>query len=343
MAQLQGGLENLGNVVQQMAQQQEAMQQQVAQQQEAMQAQLQQTIQQALARAMQAAQVAQQAQAAQAAAQAAQVPQPAPGAPASVISRNMQPTPRFAGGKHAPTWLKQLEHRYRLQNITGDQERIGLAGQAMSGSAVDWFMTVCDTVLTWEEFKQRLLAYYVPQDEPRRARERLLHIKQGGSAERYVTEFRHQMTVGKVPDDAHMMLDMFMDGLKLDLKREVMRTNPQNLDEAIKACGNAENLMARARPGGPTPRGYNDHSSAMDLDAMDLEGMDLDAMDMRRDKGAGRRPGKPHPLSAVPKELVQKRREAMQCLRCGKPDHAWRQCPEIKKGQGNGQARPQGR
>lgn len=109
-----------------------------------------------------------------------------------------------------------------------------------------------------------MVAEFIPADHTRRAGDKLKQLKQIGSVERFVSEYRNLiLMIGDMNDGEKV--DRFVDGLKYNVRVEVLKTNCNSFEECARVALNIESAIWRARRGnsgnsfvtpihsGPTP------------------------------------------------------------------------------------------
>ncbi len=82
-------------------------------------------------------------------------------------------------------------------------------------------------------FQNILIAEFVPLNFRREARNKLRGLRQQASVDDYVTEFRNtELHIPNMADDEKF--DRFCEGLKPEIYMEVMKTNVESFDAAVK-------------------------------------------------------------------------------------------------------------
>lgn len=128
-------------------------------------------------------------------------------------------------------------------------------------AAVWWYTIVQMTKVPkkWYEFKTLIQDEFIPKDHMMRARENLLRLRQLTSTPKYLEDFRN-ITL-RISDMAESeMFDKFVDGLKRDVKIEVMKSTVGAFEHAAQVALRVDcalwsaSRIDRARMGGPESR-----------------------------------------------------------------------------------------
>ena len=104
--------------------------------------------------------------------------------------------------------------------------------------------------MTWEDFKKKVGAEFIPSDHVRRARDKLRRLKHTSSISKYLAEFRNIiLTIPDVTDDEK--LDRFCSGLKYEIRVEVLKSGVDSLMQgpvwpcgSIVLCSMLEEMMS---------------------------------------------------------------------------------------------------
>lgn len=86
---------------------------------------------------------------------------------------------------------------------------------------------------TWDQFKGRVIADFVPDDHVRQAGDRLRKLKQTTSMSKYLSGFRSNMLTVPVMNDCEMW-DKFCPGLKFESRLEEMKSRVAEFEEEAK-------------------------------------------------------------------------------------------------------------
>lgn len=155
----------------------------------------------------------------------------------------------------ASIWLYSVEQFLSIAQLSSptiaitDQNRISFAKSFQTGNDSVWsynLVNYVNTPGTWEEFKQQMTTEFIPAEHTNRAREKLRHIKQTSSIERYFSEFINTvLLIGNMSEGEK--LDRFADGLKFEIKVELMRAGPGSFQESARIALNFDIAIWRAR------------------------------------------------------------------------------------------------
>lgn len=140
------------------------------------------------------------------------------------------------------TWLYKVEQYLVLMQLNNpaaqllEANRILYASTFLTGTAAVWWYTLVqsNTVpTTWDQFKAKVVAEFVPDDHVRRARDKMRKLQQTGSVSKYLAEFRNvTITIPGINDGE--MWDRFCAGLKYEVRLEVMKSSVTSFEEAAK-------------------------------------------------------------------------------------------------------------
>jgi hypothetical protein len=285
---------------------------------------------------------------------AALAQQPAAAAPAL----NLKPAkPRIYSADRnddPDVWLFQFDQYADIVHLS-DTDRVKLAATFLAGPAgVWWRATVIglkqlpppDNMLTWPQFKQRLIHQFKPVDSAKIARDRLAELKQIGSVMKYNNDFnRLMLEAGNVgPVEA---LDRYTRGLKRDIRMEVDLAGVTTLQEAQAKAQRVDSITWTSR----APYAYNNNRSSvvpppngyapMDLSVIQADKQEKQDIVVAMSQQRSRAPKAYHAPPLSKEEYERCRREGL-CLKCKKSGHTARFClanrPENKPS-GNGRAR----
>jgi len=272
-----------------------------------------------------------------------------------------------ASGAKLDDWLKQLAMAARLYHLSA-QESVDFAGSRLRGAALDWWLALGDTELAAIgdsiALAAALRARFQPVTAARTAREQLDKLQQGSRGiNDYIADFQRLSTqIGLTSLGEENALYAFERGLRRDLAVELRKQGVSTLREAIALAARVGGLLQQAAA--PQSRS----AAAVNQMGIDDDGMDeriqqavLNAMNARdnsgmvaktqthrgytqeRGRGGGRggfqggrggrfggRPAMGTPtIPGVPAFVVEQRRAANQCYRCGSGEHQGRQCPNA--------------
>jgi Retrotransposon gag protein len=176
------------------------------------------------------------------------------------MSLNLKPVrPGSYEGKHdsltVETWLYQVEQHLALVQIgapstpINDVTKISYASSLFTQTAATWWYMLVqagNVPGNWEAFKIAVRTEYVPQDSSRRARDRIRKLCQKVSVASYISEFRN--IVITIPGiTAEEQLDRFCEGLKPVIKLEVLKSNVNKMNEAVRVALNVDSALYEIR------------------------------------------------------------------------------------------------
>ena len=129
--------------------------------------------------------------------------------------------------------LIQVSHSY---TSLSDHDKIMLATTFLKGTASVWWNTIMQagkTTANWIDFGRMLKEEFIPEDHVRRSRDRLRRLKQVSSVSKYLSDFRNVIVT--IPDITEKeKLDKFMEGLKFNVKVEVLKSSANSFEEAAQ-------------------------------------------------------------------------------------------------------------
>lgn len=140
------------------------------------------------------------------------------------------------------SWLFKVEQYLSLTQLSNpaapisDQNRIAFASSFLTSTAASWWFTIVQSnqvPSSWNNFRTLLLQEFVPHDHERRARDKLRRLKQTQSVSKYLSEFRNStLMISDV--SAGEMFDRFVQGLKREIRVEVLKSQCSTFEEAAK-------------------------------------------------------------------------------------------------------------
>lgn len=140
------------------------------------------------------------------------------------------------------TWIYQVEQCLNLiqlgtmnRNIDVNT-RVSFASTFFIGTLAVWWNTIVQggtLPTTWLDFKQEVTQELIPDDHIRRAREKLLTLKQSSSVARYLSESRNiSLTIPGMTDGEKW--GQFCSGLKCEVRLEVLKSAVTQFEEAAR-------------------------------------------------------------------------------------------------------------
>lgn len=149
------------------------------------------------------------------------------------------------------TWLYTVEQYLNLAQLSSpnvvinDHNKIALSSSYLKDNDSAWWYHLVkspNTPSTWESFKSSLILKLVPADHTRRARDKFRKIKQLGSVEKYLSEFRNVILMIGDINEAEKV-DRFVDGLKFNVRVEVLKTNSNSFEECARIALNVDSAI----------------------------------------------------------------------------------------------------
>lgn len=149
------------------------------------------------------------------------------------------------------TWLYQINVYFDLIQVANpnlqlnDQTKISFASTLMKGNAANWWymkIQFSDIPQSWQEFKEAVRGEFIPLDHVRRSRDKLRKLVQRTSVSAYLNEFRNLViTIPNINEDEK--LDKFCAGLKPMIRLEVLKSGPENVDQAARVALNVDSAI----------------------------------------------------------------------------------------------------
>ena len=145
------------------------------------------------------------------------------------------------------TWIYQVKQYLNLVQVgtelnLDDPTKISFAATFLSGTAAAWWYTRVgsNTVPnTWNDFENALLQEFVPFDSVQRSRDKLRRLVQRTSVSVYLSEFRNiTLTIPGISEGEQV--DRFCQGLKPQVRLEVMKAGAQTMIEASRIALNVD-------------------------------------------------------------------------------------------------------
>ena len=144
--------------------------------------------------------------------------------------------------------LLEVSHPYA--ELT-EHSRIMFATTFLSGTAAVWWYTIvqANAVPTpWDKFKEMLQKEFIPDDHVRRSRDKLRKLRQIGSVAKYLSDFRNLVLTIPVMTEGER-LDRFTEGLKYDVRIEVLKSSVNTFDEATRIALRIDDAVWSASKG----------------------------------------------------------------------------------------------
>jgi hypothetical protein len=171
---------------------------------------------------------------------------------------------------------------YYPESFANDAAKLQHAIMFLQGKAATWwkatkkeFDALEEPVTTWPHFMQLLDERYRPRQAAETARMRLDSLRQDRRDVRAYADFFHKQ-MAYISDMAMAdQIHVFIRGLSVGVKAEVLRAQPKTVSDAINAAVQAEQLPGLARSYGSYGRGGagggNGGTAPMDLSHIALE------------------------------------------------------------------------
>lgn len=183
------------------------------------------------------------------------------------------------------TWLYQVEMYLNVvqmnnpQQIIDENTKVSVASTFLSGHAAQWWFMIVQSGQVpahWEEFVACVRNEFIAQDSVRRARDRLRSLFQKASVSSYLNQFRNIIIAIPGMNEGEK-LDRFCAGLKPQVRLEVLKANPETLNEASQIALNVDNALTGVgmfNPGGFGRYGANAMAAAapQPMDIGNVEG-----------------------------------------------------------------------
>src|SRR5690242_18343421 len=152
-----------------------------------------------------------------------------------------QPEPFSAGlTQNAKVWVMDVECYFRLAGIDDDTDRLMFVQLLLRGRVKWWWHQQLEipnatTTTTWNAFKESLVEQFTDPNAIERAERRLENLSQSHSIVDFVSTFRE--IAFEIPDlKEREKIKYFVRGLKEELAKEVLRSRPSTLENAIKVA-----------------------------------------------------------------------------------------------------------
>ena len=145
------------------------------------------------------------------------------------------------------TWLYQVKQYLALVQVGNalnldDPTKISFAATFLSGTAAAWWYTLVasNTIpTTWGEFENAICQEFVPFDSVQRSRDKLRRLVQRTSVSSYLSEFRNIVLTIPGMNEGEQV-DRFCQGLKPQIRLEVMKAGAQNMNDASRIALNVD-------------------------------------------------------------------------------------------------------
>lgn len=148
------------------------------------------------------------------------------------------------------TWLYQMKQYLALVEVGNDKKladetKITFASSYFSGTAAAWWYTLVgsnNVPKEWGEFENAIIQEFVPFDSVQRSRDKLRKLLQRTSVSSYLTEFRNiVLTIPGMSEGE--IVDRFCQGLKPNIRLEVLKSGVQTMNEASRIALNVDSAL----------------------------------------------------------------------------------------------------
>lgn len=145
------------------------------------------------------------------------------------------------------TWIYQVKQYLTLIQVGNSQNlddptKISFAATFFSGTAAAWWFTrvASNTVPnTWDAFENCLIQEFVPFDSVQCSRDKLRRLVQRYTVSTYLSEFRNIiLTIPGISEGEQV--DRFCQGLKPQIRLEVMKAGAQTMNDASRIALNVD-------------------------------------------------------------------------------------------------------
>ena len=152
------------------------------------------------------------------------------------------------------SWIFQVQQYLSLMEVGKaapftDCTKISFACTYLTGTAATWWFTrVASNAApaTWNDFEAALVQEFVPYDSVQRSRDKLRRLVQRTSVSTYLSEFRN--TIIAVPGmNEGEKVDRFVQGLKPQVRLEVMKAGVQSMKAASRIALNVDSAIFGSR------------------------------------------------------------------------------------------------
>lgn len=148
------------------------------------------------------------------------------------------------------SWLYQVKQYIALVQVGNtvqidEPTKVSFASSFLKGTAANWWYTIVTAnkvPLTWDEFEAAVRNEFIPFDSTQRSRDKLRKLVQRSSVSSYLSEFRNiALTIPGINEGE--MVDRFCQGLKPQIRLEVLKAGVKTMDEATRIALNVDSAL----------------------------------------------------------------------------------------------------
>jgi len=174
------------------------------------------------------------------------------------------------------TWLYQIQQYLMLTEVGNGQEltdqvKIAFATSYMTSTAATWWYTLVSSNTapqTWQDFEIAVTQEFIPFDSVQRSRDKLRRLTQRYSVAAYLAEFRNiVLAIPLMTEDEKV--DRFCQGLKPQIRLEVMKAGAQTMNDASRVALNVDAALYGAGLFSPMP--YRSQQVPVPMDIGNME------------------------------------------------------------------------
>ena len=148
------------------------------------------------------------------------------------------------------TWLFQVKQYLSLVQVGNgtklvDQTKIAFASSFLTGRAAAWSHTLVASntaPATWDGFEVAIEQEFIPFDSVQQSRDKLRQLLQRTSVSSYLSDFRNiVLTIPNMNEGEKV--DRFCQGLKPQIKLDVMKSGAQSINDASRIALNVDSAL----------------------------------------------------------------------------------------------------
>lgn len=238
-------------------------------------------------------------------------------------------------GSDPSVWLFQYQQYVDVLAVP-QSSWVRLAATYLDGKAATWWRGLVkqnhDNVneITWDQFKQNLVAVFKPVSSSKIARDKLAVLKQDRSVNLYNSQFTELvLEIDNIAESEK--LDRYIRGLKRDVKIEVEKSEPNTLVDAMRIAQRYDSISFYSRQTAYSPNYHlssgNNSYAPMDVSAIGSKSN----FSSRNSNSQGKGSKQSTPLQKLSREEFTYCQRNKLCLRCKEPGHLARGCTKPVK------------